>query len=87
MPKVLFTPSFEKDFRSLDPETRNKVRELCNNFSQTFFPSKHIRKLKGYQNLFRIRIGGYRLVYHALFKENKVVLLRILPRKEVYKRL
>jgi len=87
MPEVLFTPSFEKDFKSLDSETQAKIKDLCKNFSEMFFPSKHVRKLKGYKNLFRIRMGGYRLVYHALFKENKVVLLRILPRKEVYKRV
>ncbi len=36
MPEVLFTPSFEKDFKSLDSETQAKIKDLCKNFSEMF---------------------------------------------------
>ncbi len=44
---------------------------------------KHIKKIKGTMNNYRIRIGDYRM---GLFIENKVVyFVRFLHRKEIYK--
>ena len=40
--------------------------------------------MKGYKDFYRIRIGDYRL---GLYTENHhVILSRLLPRKDIYKR-
>ena len=42
-------------------------------------------KLKGYENEYRLRIGGYRIRYEVLDKESIVLLLHCKHRREVYK--
>lgn len=44
---------------------------------------KHIKKLKNYDNAFRIRVGDYRI--GIFIEENIVEFVRVLHRKEVYR--
>ncbi len=44
-----------------------------------------IKKLRGYRNHYRIRIGEYRVLFE-LEKPNKIIVYAILPRKKAYKR-
>jgi mRNA interferase RelE/StbE len=50
-------------------------------------PTEHfdIKKLKGFENVFRVMIGEYRLIY-ALIKEEKIIkVIKLEPRGKVYK--
>ena len=40
-------------------------------------------KLKGYKNIFRVRVGSIRIVYKKTFREIYIVLIR--HRKDVYR--
>lgn len=44
---------------------------------------KNIKKLAGYKNYYRIKIGAYRL--GIVFDDNMVTFVRFLHRKDVYK--
>ena len=41
------------------------------------------KKLKGYKNIFRVRVGNIRIVYKKTFREIYIVLIR--HRKDVYR--
>ena len=45
-------------------------------------PSGDVKKLKGYTNAFRLRIGGYRILYDV---NDKIEITDILPRGSAYK--
>lgn len=42
-----------------------------------------VKKMRGYENVYRVRVGEYRLVYHI--KDKKIHLLGISHRKKAYK--
>jgi len=44
---------------------------------------RNIKKLKGHSTAYRIRVGDYRI--GILFEDNTVNIMRILPRKDIYK--
>lgn len=48
-------------------------------------PQGDIRKLQGYNNMYRLRIGDYRIIYKTT--ENGIYIDGVLPRGEAYKRL
>lgn len=78
--------SFQKDTRDiLDRkiliEIGNLIEEIknCENISQL----KDIKKMKGYDNYFRIKLGDYRLGFK--YEDNTIIILRILHRKDIYR--
>lgn len=42
------------------------------------------KKLRGYKDLWRIRVGDYRIIYRLEEKETKLTIMRVAHRKEVY---
>ncbi|MCC7559393.1 MAG: type II toxin-antitoxin system RelE/ParE family toxin [Methanobacterium sp.] len=49
-----------------------------------FLPDLDIKKLKGYSNHYRLRIGKYRVLFQ-LQKDHVIIIYAILPRKKAYK--
>ncbi|MEW6162574.1 MAG: type II toxin-antitoxin system RelE/ParE family toxin [Nitrospirota bacterium] len=45
---------------------------------------KHIKKLKGYKNLYRLRIGDYRVVFE--WKGESVTIIRVLTKQDFGKK-
>jgi mRNA interferase RelE/StbE len=58
---------------------REKVFELAFNP----FP-QNVKKLKGFTNLYRIRIGNYRAVYSIEYQDKIIEILKIGDRKNIY---
>lgn len=48
-------------------------------------PFGDIRKLKGYQNDYRLRVGNFRVLF--LLKNDIITIKDVLPRGEAYKRI
>jgi mRNA-degrading endonuclease RelE of RelBE toxin-antitoxin system len=46
-----------------------------------------VAKLKGYDGMYRIRIGNLRMVYEVLWVERKIIIQKIEPRESVYEGL
>jgi mRNA-degrading endonuclease RelE of RelBE toxin-antitoxin system len=67
-----------------DQNTLDKVYDVIENIksSNSLHQVKNIKKLQGYPNAFRIRLGDFRL---GLFCENDtVIFVRLLSRKDMY---
>ena len=87
MLNVEYGERFLKDLKKL---RKNKiyedVKDLC--FAQMpscedlrFIPN--LKKMEGYRNYYRIRVGDYRIGLKV--EDQKVLLMRVLHRKEIYK--
>ena len=60
--KVILKPSVEKDLRSLPKSTMAQIMKRIAALSDSPFPDQSI-KLAGTGQVYRIRIGDYRVVY------------------------
>lgn len=69
----------------MDPGTRKKVLRLVLTMEDagTLEELPHVKKLSGYRDAYRMRIGDYRRGLHLV--GHKVQLARLLHRKEVYR--
>ena len=45
------------------------------------------RKIRGYDNVFRIRVGTYRILYRVAGKHLLIIILKIGHRREIYRSL
>jgi mRNA interferase RelE/StbE len=79
--------SFDKDIdKTKDKNILLKLQDLIISIEKAKNISEisHLKKLRGYDSFYRIRIGDYRLGIE-LISENEIVLARFLHRKDIYK--
>lgn len=86
--QVILQSQPEKYYRKVDPRTAQAL-EKCFMQLETnpFFESGKIKRLQGKEGLYRYAVGGLRVVYEIDSANNKVGVLAILPRGDVYKRI
>jgi mRNA interferase RelE/StbE len=84
--KVKFESSFEKDLKSIkDAKLLNKLKLIileCKNLDN-LGSIKNLKKLRGYDNFYRLRLGNYRLGIEL--EEDTLIFTRFLHRKDIYK--
>ena len=84
--KVEFLEQFEKDLATVrDSSILDAVASAISSLEDatTLREVRNLKKLKGYRNIFRIRIRDYRI---GFILENGIVeLARFLPRKDIYR--
>lgn len=83
---VLFTRSAQKEFDHLAGKLQDRIisglQLLAHNpFSELL----QIKKLKGADNLYRFRVGDYRVVYTVRNTELVVLVIKIGHRREIYR--
>jgi len=84
--KVIFKPSVEKDLRSLPQSVVARIFKHVEALKDAPFPRQSI-KLAGAEQLYRVRIGNYRLIY-GVDKDNKQVIVHyVRHRRDVYRQL
>ena len=80
--RIIISPRAKKQLKSIGKAAKiiviKKIREL------TIFQSRE-EKLSGYQNMYRIRVGNYRLIYRKTSVGVYIVLVG--HRREIYKLL
>jgi mRNA interferase RelE/StbE len=84
--KVEFKRSFVKDLgRMRDKALRERVKETIEQVerAQTFQETENVKKLRGGEQYYRIRIGDYRLGF--VLEGDTVVFVPFLHRKDVYR--
>jgi mRNA interferase RelE/StbE len=83
---VFATPQFRKDFAKVPKDIKLRA-----DFSLTVLrvspagSTLKSKKLKIGKNLWRVRVGAYRLIYS--FDSKSLILLRIRHRRDVYRKL
>ena len=84
--EIRFEASFEKDLKKVrDKKLLKRVREVIEEVkrAEDLRGINDLKKLKGYETFYRIRIGDYRIGVDIT--ANKVIFTRILHRREIYK--
>lgn len=80
---VLVKPSADKALRKVPQNVQKRIVAALDELREDPRPPGCV-KLKGEDDLFRIRVGDYRVVYHVQDKMLMVLVVRIAHRKEVY---
>lgn len=83
---VLFTKSADREYRALPVAVRKKVDEVLeilrvNPVSEIL----RIRKLRGRQAHYRVRLGDYRILYGVEADRLIVTVIRVGHRRDVYR--
>lgn len=80
---IELTPLAAKQIQKLSREIQVRIGRAIDKLSNSPFPSG-FKKLAGQGDLYRIRVGDYRIVYQ--FKAGKLVILivRVGHRKDIY---
>lgn len=84
--RVEFKRSFVKDLeRVKDRRLRERVRETVERLEEarTLQEIEEVKELRGGEGYYRIRIGDYRL--GLLLEGDRIILVRFLHRKDVYR--
>jgi mRNA interferase RelE/StbE len=84
--EIIFKPSAEKSFSKLSKNLQIKIVNAIEQLS-TNPRSPGVKKLKSLLNLYRIRVGDYRVIYSIEEKILIVLIVKIAHRSEIYKNL
>lgn len=82
--QVVFERKYIKDLKYIHPSYHKAITEAVLSLGKNPRPEGYI-KLKGSDNLFRIRIGPYRVIYTIQDDKLIVLVLEIGDRKDIYK--
>ena len=77
--------SAQKEIRNLpSKEIRDKIIEIIDDLNINPVPDE-AKKIKGSNNIYRIRQGAYRIVYQIYKNELLVIVIRVRHHKDAYR--
>jgi mRNA interferase RelE/StbE len=83
---VEFSRKAERQFKDLPKSIQVKLAPKINALADDPRP-RGAKKLEGEDELYRIRVGDYRVIYQVQDKALIVLVVKIGDRKEVYRRI
>ena len=81
--QITFARSARKELEGLEAKFVKKIFPIIEQLSENPRP-KGCRKLQGKENLWRLRVGDYRIIYSTNDNEKLIDIIRIRHRKESY---
>ena len=84
--EIFLSNKSKKFYESLSQSDKSRIKEKLLLLAQDPFPFGY-KKLKGRENLFRIRVGGYRILYTVDIQKKTILIFRIGRRESVYQAL
>jgi mRNA interferase RelE/StbE len=82
--ELIIKPTAEKSLDKLPHPIRGRIVDALKQLRDNPRPTQSV-KLTGDENLWRIRIGNYRMVYEIHDAKLVVLVLRVAHRKDVYR--
>ncbi|MFY8160393.1 MAG: type II toxin-antitoxin system RelE family toxin [Candidatus Kapaibacteriota bacterium] len=84
--KLIIDKSFQKDYQKI--KDKFTIQIINDKLIEFYKVDNHqeisnCKKLVGYRNAYRVKVGNYRIGF--LIEDNNLVLIRCLPRKDIYK--
>lgn len=84
---IEFVKSARKDFEKLPSKIRERVTEALKLLSlNPYSELLKVKKLKNAEDLFRIRLGDYRVLYEIRNETLIVIVIKIGHRREIYRK-
>lgn len=84
--RIEFTPRAEREFKSLDGSVRGRIKQRIDSLAEKPYPPG-IKRIEGEDELYRLRVGDYRILYQVKERILLVLVVRIGHRREVYRRI
>jgi mRNA interferase RelE/StbE len=81
---VELTRTAEKQLGKIAKRDRNRVVDAIGGLADRSRPHG-ARKLQGYDDVYRIRVGKYRIVYEVFDDRVVVIVLKVGHRKDIYR--
>lgn len=81
--RVRFVRSGASEFSSLPPDVKGRVGAAVDSLVSVPRPPG-VRKLRGHQRLYRIRVGHYRIVYEIHDDQRLILVTRVRHRRDAY---
>ena len=86
--KIEFTKSAVKEYRCLPSFTQKRIIDGLNMLSvNPVSDLLQTKKMKGFDRLYRIRFGDYRVLYELRSEVLVILVIKIGHRREVYRNL
>ncbi len=87
MYKILISKKVTKFIRSQSRQFQNNIKRKINFLSEDPFnhPSLDIKKMKGYDNIYRLRIGKIRFIYEIKNDQLIILVYTAGSRGDIYK--
>ncbi len=82
--KISIVRSALKSLRKIENRTQRRIEKKIDTLTSNPIPEDS-KKLKGKRDLYRIRVGDYRIVYTIENKKLIVLIIKIGHRKEIYR--
>lgn len=84
--QVVFSQRARKSIKKLPEHYKRRIVELTLIFRENPIPAEYydIKKLKGYMDTYRARIGDVRIIYEILWDLKRVHVLLIEQRERAY---
>lgn len=83
MYRIDFVKSAVKEFNCLNKNIKEKIAKRIDELEINPRP-ENTKKLKGHNNLYRVRAGDYRIIYQIDDSQNYILITRVIHRKDVY---
>jgi mRNA interferase RelE/StbE len=84
--RIEFTSRAQRDFKALDGSVRGRIARRIDSLANNPYPSG-IKKLEGEDELYRLRVGDYRILYQIKNDVLLVLVVSVGHRREVYRRI
>ena len=86
--EIELTKSAVKEFKKLPKKIKEKVLETFSFLSlNPFSEILKVKKMKGPDSLYRVKLDNYRVVYEIQNKKIIIVIIKIGHRKDIYQKL
>ncbi|EEB73196.2 type II toxin-antitoxin system RelE/ParE family toxin [Thermococcus sp. AM4] len=82
--KILISRKAAKELLDVPEKERELIKDRISKLA--FFPLARldVQKLRGYQNVYRLRVGEYRIIFEYQKREKVIKVLKIGKRENVY---
>ncbi len=86
--EVILSNTARKGAKDMPEALKIKLIALLDVFERNPFPVEEydIKKLRGLENTYRIRLGDWRVIYKVDFVAHRVIIVKVAPRKSAYKK-
>jgi len=84
--RIEVSATAEKQIRKLGREDQIRVLQAVQRLAAEPTPPGS-RKVRGYDDVFRIRVGTYRVIYRVEGRRLLIIILKVGHRKEIYRSL
>ena len=81
---IVLAPLAERQFRKLQTFTQRRLKPHIDGLATEPRPDGTV-KVQGESDLYRIRVGDYRIVYYVWDREHRVMIVKIGHRRDIYR--